>query len=74
MSEMTRSETICSLFDRLQHSKTDKDDFVNGFKKLYLRIPRPYRDHPVDQGTEIVKTELILQMLRELVSALKSKK
>jgi hypothetical protein len=79
----TRAENICNLAEELPKpgtvkipppaKKATEDTFMADFKKLYLRLPSDYRGRPSDQGTEIIKTRLLLQALRDLVSDLKSK-
>jgi hypothetical protein len=54
-------------------NKSSEDKFMATFKKLYLRLPSDYRGRPLDQGTEIIKTRLLLRALRDLVADLKSK-
>lgn len=49
------------------------DPFLEKFRILYLRTPSAYKNRPADLASELVKTRLILQELRALVSAIKPK-
>lgn len=79
----TRAEKICFLSEDLPKpgtvkipppaKKASEDTFMADFKKLYLRLPSDYRGRPPDQGTEIIKTRLLLQALRDLFSGVKAK-
>jgi hypothetical protein len=78
----SRAETICSQYEGISRPEAtgaalravqSEREFVDAFKSLYARLPGNYRDKPVDMGTEVVKTQLIITAIEDLISALKAR-
>ncbi len=62
-----------SVRTRPQSKEISRDKFMTTFNRLYARLPGNFRGSPPDQGVEIVKTQLLLAALKDLVSNLKAK-
>jgi hypothetical protein len=79
----SRSSEFLRLYDEFQEQgparvpppakELSRDRFMTTFKRLYSRLPGNFRGSPPDQGVEIVKTQLLLAALKDLVSGLKAK-
>lgn len=58
---------------RPRSKEVSGENFMTTFNRLYARLPGNFRGSPPDKGVEIVKTQLLLAALKDLVSDLKAK-
>ena len=58
---------------RPRFKEVSEDKFMTTFNRLYAQLPGNFRGSPPDKGVEIVKTQLVLAALKNLISDLKAK-